>query len=282
MARTPKEPIPESLRWEIWERDNFTCHYCGARKFLSIDHKIPENHGGTLDANNLVTACTPCNSRKRTKAYERFRMESDVERAGEDYVTFRDHRANEDAPVVRVQLKDLEVSDALVYMGDLFGSRSRKAFHWRTELHHNYLAKKFGMRYRSKAIIIRMIRHMADAAREGASASEVVRRCGPEYKEVCEGVWGDFGFSYLMTKISFESEKVPLREIREDGTEGTYWKPCNELTVHEAIQHINYWNDRIEQARGKRDAYLQSHLDRHGVELEKHLNFDEVCIPPED
>ena len=62
-----KKNIPASLRWEIWERDDFRCVYCGARRFLSIDHVIPESKGGTLDRDNLATACMSCNLKKGNK-----------------------------------------------------------------------------------------------------------------------------------------------------------------------------------------------------------------------
>src|SRR6185503_9041040 len=51
-TRSPKQNIPAELRWEIWERDDFRCHYCGVRRFLSIDHIVPESQGGTLDPRN--------------------------------------------------------------------------------------------------------------------------------------------------------------------------------------------------------------------------------------
>lgn len=70
-----KQPIPKELRWLIWERDNFTCHYCGSRRNLTVDHKHPEKAGGTLDSSNLLTACKTCNCRKRTKSYEQFMQE---------------------------------------------------------------------------------------------------------------------------------------------------------------------------------------------------------------
>ena len=68
-----KDKKREELRWLcdrtvtgvfIWQRDNFTCQICGARKFLSIDHIIPENKGGKLTENNLQTLCKKCNSKK--------------------------------------------------------------------------------------------------------------------------------------------------------------------------------------------------------------------------
>ena len=62
-----KTPIPSKIRWEIWERDNFTCQHCGKRKNLTIDHIHPESKGGTLDLSNLQTLCKSCNSKKGAK-----------------------------------------------------------------------------------------------------------------------------------------------------------------------------------------------------------------------
>lgn len=62
-----KQPIPDDLRWRIWERDDYTCRYCGRRNFLSIDHVIPESRGGSMEEKNLVTACRACNSIKNDR-----------------------------------------------------------------------------------------------------------------------------------------------------------------------------------------------------------------------
>lgn len=55
------------LRTQVFERDNFTCRYCGVtdypRGWLVADHVVPEPDGPTT-LENLVTACRPCNSRK--------------------------------------------------------------------------------------------------------------------------------------------------------------------------------------------------------------------------
>lgn len=69
-----KRQISERLRWEIWERDNFTCKYCGTRRFLSVDHVVPECEGGTIDPSNLVTACRKCNSKKGTSSLGAFQF----------------------------------------------------------------------------------------------------------------------------------------------------------------------------------------------------------------
>jgi len=59
-----KETIPLWLRWDIWQRDNFTCQICGSRKYLTIDHIVPESKGGETETSNLQTLCKRCNSRK--------------------------------------------------------------------------------------------------------------------------------------------------------------------------------------------------------------------------
>ena len=60
----PKAAIPDVLRWEVWERDNFTCQRCDTRRDLSIDHVMPESKGGSLELDNLQTLCRSCNSSK--------------------------------------------------------------------------------------------------------------------------------------------------------------------------------------------------------------------------
>ncbi|HYE72625.1 MAG TPA: HNH endonuclease [Blastocatellia bacterium] len=59
-----KVKIPEGIRWEVYERDNFTCRKCGSRRHLSIDHITPESAGGSLSADNLQTLCQTCNKKK--------------------------------------------------------------------------------------------------------------------------------------------------------------------------------------------------------------------------
>lgn len=53
------------LRQSVFERDNFTCRYCGNqeydREWLVAEHVIPD---GETSLENLVTACRPCNKLK--------------------------------------------------------------------------------------------------------------------------------------------------------------------------------------------------------------------------
>ena len=59
-----KKTIPESLRWKIWKRDNFTCQHCKTQAKLSTDHIYPESAGGEMTEENLQTLCKRCNSKK--------------------------------------------------------------------------------------------------------------------------------------------------------------------------------------------------------------------------
>lgn len=59
-----RRPIPKKLRFQVLERDGFTCRYCGARPpnvVLHLDHVVAVAKGGGNTLENLVTACLPCN-----------------------------------------------------------------------------------------------------------------------------------------------------------------------------------------------------------------------------
>jgi len=61
--------ISTALRFQILQRDRFTCQYCGAKAptvALQIDHIIPVCRGGSRDPSNLRTACEDCNAGKGT------------------------------------------------------------------------------------------------------------------------------------------------------------------------------------------------------------------------
>ncbi len=56
----------------LYYRDHGKCQYCheplalsrAKKNSLTFDHVIPTSKGGTNDWNNIVAACTPCNSMK--------------------------------------------------------------------------------------------------------------------------------------------------------------------------------------------------------------------------
>jgi len=63
--------------YDIFKRDNLTCHYCGKKnlwhKQLTLDHKIPVSKGGQGTKDNLVVSCLSCNASKCDKDYEVFK-----------------------------------------------------------------------------------------------------------------------------------------------------------------------------------------------------------------
>ena len=62
--------IAHALRQAVFERDGYTCQYCGCsgdEVNLEIDHVIPVSRGGVSDIRNLVTACEACNRSKSDK-----------------------------------------------------------------------------------------------------------------------------------------------------------------------------------------------------------------------
>lgn len=74
--RPPMHRVSYNRR-TIYRRDNYTCQYCGKSKNtneISLDHVIPRCQGGLTCWENIVVACTDCNSRKAGRTPEQARM----------------------------------------------------------------------------------------------------------------------------------------------------------------------------------------------------------------
>ena len=68
--------VPRRFRRQVtntflFARDHYRCQYCGRhvlelkpREALTRDHLLPLSRGGTNEWSNVVTACSPCNTRK--------------------------------------------------------------------------------------------------------------------------------------------------------------------------------------------------------------------------
>ena len=72
LAKKPRRiSISKQLRFEVLQRDNFTCQYCGRKADegikLHVDHRMPVSAGGKTEFNNLVTSCQDCNLGKSDK-----------------------------------------------------------------------------------------------------------------------------------------------------------------------------------------------------------------------
>lgn len=74
--RLPRGEVKLNRR-NIFARDNNRCQYCGKRfptSELSLDHVIPRSQGGALCWENIVCACTKCNSKKGGRTPHQARM----------------------------------------------------------------------------------------------------------------------------------------------------------------------------------------------------------------
>lgn len=64
----------QRLRVEVFERDAYTCAYCGSVvEHPHCDHVFPLSRGGKSILENLVTACPACNCSKGGKTLEEWR-----------------------------------------------------------------------------------------------------------------------------------------------------------------------------------------------------------------
>ena len=59
------------LRFSVFQRDQFTCQYCGAQPpdvVLVCDHITPVALGGETTIDNLITSCESCNQGKADRS----------------------------------------------------------------------------------------------------------------------------------------------------------------------------------------------------------------------
>jgi len=62
-----KRPRPRRklTRFEIFNRDDYTCQYCGKQtRQITIDHVMPRYRGGPQTWENMVSSCAACNRKK--------------------------------------------------------------------------------------------------------------------------------------------------------------------------------------------------------------------------
>ncbi|AYW50206.1 HNH endonuclease [Tetragenococcus halophilus] len=63
----------KKLSKKVFERDHYTCSYCGqVGGILEVDHIVPFSKGGSDDISNLCTSCRKCNRQKKDKSIEEF------------------------------------------------------------------------------------------------------------------------------------------------------------------------------------------------------------------
>ena len=76
-GKLPKHKVKFNRR-NIYQRDSFTCQYCGKilpRSELTIDHVVPRSRGGKSTWTNVVLACADCNAKKGDSLLKDCRMQ---------------------------------------------------------------------------------------------------------------------------------------------------------------------------------------------------------------
>jgi 5-methylcytosine-specific restriction endonuclease McrA len=70
-ANTPTDELLTLVQWrDVLAQYNGHCAYCGKKVKLTLDHIIPLSRGGKHSKDNVVPACSHCNSSKGTKTPE--------------------------------------------------------------------------------------------------------------------------------------------------------------------------------------------------------------------
>lgn len=98
--------VSKRIRFEVFRRDEHTCQYCGAKApdvKLHIDHVMPVALGGTDKPDNLVTACSDCNSGKTSIAPDAPLVEAVKDKAAAYALAMQDHMVR-----FRASLEELE------------------------------------------------------------------------------------------------------------------------------------------------------------------------------
>lgn len=86
--------LSKRIRFEVLQRDNFTCQYCGRSKpdvVLHVDHIKPVCEGGQNDLLNLVTACADCNLGKGPRQISQQQIQEKCAAERERLVSERQH-----------------------------------------------------------------------------------------------------------------------------------------------------------------------------------------------
>jgi hypothetical protein len=70
ILRKSQRQIEQSVMWKVYQRDGYTCRYCGKTGIpLTVDHVIVWEEGGPSIEENLLTACRKCNRTRGNLSY---------------------------------------------------------------------------------------------------------------------------------------------------------------------------------------------------------------------
>ena len=65
---------PAFTRFNVFLRDEFQCQYCNSKNNLTFDHILPKSRGGKTTWENVITACSECNTSKGNKMLNELKL----------------------------------------------------------------------------------------------------------------------------------------------------------------------------------------------------------------
>jgi hypothetical protein len=70
ILRKSTRAVDQTINWNCFRRDNYTCRYCGSNKIaLTVDHLVRWEEGGPSTEANMLSACRKCNKVRGDKSY---------------------------------------------------------------------------------------------------------------------------------------------------------------------------------------------------------------------
>jgi len=70
ILRKSQRQIAQSVSWQVFRRDRYTCRYCGRDDVpLTVDHLVLWEDGGPSIPGNLLSACKKCNKTRGSIQY---------------------------------------------------------------------------------------------------------------------------------------------------------------------------------------------------------------------
>lgn len=89
-----RKSISKGMRFDVLNRDNFTCQYCGKSApevKLEVDHIKPVVNGGKNKMKNLITSCEACNRGKHSKEIKALDKKTNTSKKTLDYLEAKKH-----------------------------------------------------------------------------------------------------------------------------------------------------------------------------------------------
>lgn len=71
ILRKSQRQIDTAVQWKVFQRDNYSCRYCGVTGVpLTVDHLVLWEEGGPTIEANLLSACKKCNKIRGNTQYQ--------------------------------------------------------------------------------------------------------------------------------------------------------------------------------------------------------------------